>query len=119
MTPQVYDSEPDVISPDESNSLRLLGLLLLQSGMPLRAAVIFDALCGLIDDDQQLVLSHACALLRSGHPENALSVLERIFPEPTDPALAWLLRGQSLFRLGRPLEAARAMRMFIRHRQDD
>ncbi len=106
-------------SEGESDTLRVLGLLLLQHGMPARAAAVFDALSAVFDDDQQIKLSHACALIRSGSPDEALSVLENVFPTPDDPAVAWLLRGQALSHIGKPLEAARAMRMFIRHRQTD
>ncbi len=106
-----------VLPADELDTLRLLGILLLQNGMPSRAAIVFDVLCEFFDQDQQLLLSRACALIRSGEPACALESLEKVFPNPTDPTLAWLLRGQALSQLERPLEAARAMRMFIRHRQ--
>ncbi len=117
MTPLLDDVPAPVIPDDESGVLRLLGILLLQHGMPSRAAICFDVLCELSADDEQLQLSRACALLRAGDATGAINVLERLFPTPSDPALAWLLRGQALTQLGRPLEAARAMRMFIRHRQ--
>lgn len=119
MTSQPVAMEPSAFSGEASDTLRLLGLLLLQNGRPARAAMVFDALSAMNDDDQQLKLSHACALIRSGDPSKALSVLEHVFPNPADPAVAWLLRGQALSLIGKPLEAARAMRMFIRHRQTD
>lgn len=119
MTLPARDLEQPAFSFEESDALRLLGLLFLQNGRPARAAMVYDVLCALMDDDQQLKLSHACALLRSGDPASALTVLDKVFPAPADPALAWLLRGQALSQLDRPLEAARAMRMFIRHRQAD
>ena len=119
MTPMYFSPDASAFSGEESDTLRLLGLLLLQNGMPARAAMIFDALCVVFHDDQQLKLSHACALIRSGDPVAALSVLDTVFPAPADPAAAWLLRGQALSQIGKPLEAARAMRMFIRHRQTD
>ncbi len=119
MTPLPVAPEHSAFTGEESDTLRLLGMLLLQNGSPARAAMIFDALSALIDDDQQLKLSFACALIRSGDPSGALSVLENVFPEPADPAVAWLLRGQALSKIGKPLEAARAMRMFIRHRLTD
>jgi hypothetical protein len=99
------------------DALRLLGILLLQNRMPSRAAIVFDVLCDFFDKDQQICLSYAYALLRSGEPAAALTVLDSVFPTPDDPALAWLLRGQALSQVGRPLEAARALRMFIHHRQ--
>ncbi len=117
MTPLIDDATEYVIPDDESDALRLLGMLLLQNGMPSRAAICFDVLCELAGQDEKLQLSKACALIRSGDAGSALGVLEHVFPSPADPAVAWLLRGQALSQLGRPLEAARAMRMFIRHRQ--
>lgn len=112
------DALQDALSGDDTDTLRLLGIIMLQNGLPIRAAIILDVLCELFEHDQLLLLSRAYVLIRSGEPGAALASLEKVFPDPTDPALAWLLRGQALSQLGRPLEAARAMRMFIRHRQE-
>ncbi len=99
------------------NALRLLGVLMIQNNLPVRAAIIFDALSEIVNNDQQILLSHAYTLILSGNSTGALSILDNVFPDPEDPALAWLLRGKALIKAGRSLEASRAFRMFIRYRQ--
>lgn len=105
--------------PEQRDVLHVLGYLQLQNGSPAKAAVIFDALAAADPSDPSLVLSHACALLRSGRSADALVLLDALTVDGEDLTLSWLLRGQALSQLGRVAEAARAMRMFIRHRHAD
>ena len=114
----------------QSDVLKVLGFLQLQHGDPLDAVVLFDALRSLFPSDRKIVLSLALACLRSGDPLTALEVLDDAMPismselqtsaplrhGALDPC-HHLLRGQALAALGRMAEAARAMRLFIRHRR--
>lgn len=121
-------------SPDlsgiQADVLRLIGFLQLQYGNPSDAVVMFDALRALFPSDRNLSLSLALASLRSGDPQSALEVLDDAMPialagqqiaaSARHDALApchHLLRGQALAGQGRMAEAARAMRLFIRHRR--
>ena len=112
-------ADTPVFSDVQRDLLRILGYLQLQHGHAGKAATIFDALSATLPTDPLLALSHACALLRSGQPADALATLEQPIFTNEHLTLAWLLRGQALSRLGRVAEAARAMRMFIRQRRAD
>lgn len=109
----------DEFPSEQLDLLRVLGYHHLQNGSSVRAAQIFEALQALHPEDASISLSLACALLRSGQPDQALLVLESIPRPHADSALAWLLRGQALTKNGRMAEAARAMRLFIHHRSKE
>ena len=123
-------AEPSDLSTRQADVLRVIGFLQLQFGDPSDAAVLFDALHSLVPSDRNIALSLALARLRSGDPLSALEVLDEAMPtrlsgEQTASDLRrdvlspchHLLRGQALASLGRMAEAARAMRLFIRHRR--
>jgi hypothetical protein len=123
-------SDPSELSVRQADVLRVIGFLQLQYGDPSDAVVLFDALRALYPSDRNLPLSLALAYLRSGDPLSALEILDGAMPmtltgqedvaAPRHVALApchHLLRGQALAGLGRMAEAARAMRLFIRHRR--
>jgi hypothetical protein len=105
--------------------LKVIGWLQLQHGDPSQAVTLFDALHTLFPSDRRVTLSLALASLRAGNPQTAFDTLERLNMEslPDDPVLdelypcQQLLRSQALAALGRMTEAARAMRLFIRHRR--
>ncbi len=104
------------LDQDQSNLLHLLGYHHLQHGNASQAALIFES--ALSFDPLNVKISHglACAYLRGGHPEQALSLLEKLPIEHKANALTWLLKGQAFTKIGRVAEAAGAMRMFIQMR---
>jgi len=110
---------PDDFPPEQLDLLRVLGYHHLQNGSSVRAAQIFEALQSLHPEDASISLSLACALLRSGQPDQAMLVLDTVPGSQADSALAWLLRGQALTKNGRMAEAARAMRLFILRRSKE
>lgn len=116
------DDITQVFTNEQRDLLHVLGYLQLLHGSPGKAAAIFDALSATLPSDPLLALSHACALQRSGQSAEALAALDTSDAQHfvgEHLTLAWLLRGQALSQLGRVAEAARAMRMFIRHRHAD
>lgn len=113
-----------VLSGKHEDLLRLIGYLHLEHGSPEKAVVIFDALLALLPDDTQLRYSLVYALLRTANAEAAMQVIEassgalRAGDTAAQlPPLFHLLRSQALVQLGRLPEAARSMRIFIRHRR--
>jgi predicted Zn-dependent protease len=104
------------LDQDQSNLLHLLGYHHLQHGNAPQAALIFESALSFDPLNVKIVQGLACAYLRSGHPDQALSLLERLPNEHKANALTWLLKGQAFTRTGRVAEAAGAMRMFIQMR---
>ena len=105
-----------VLDQDQSNLLHLLGYHHLQHGNASHAALIFESILSFDPFNAKIVRGLACAYLRDGHPEQALSLLEKLPNEHRTNALTWLLKGQAFTRTGRVAEAAGAMRMFIQLR---
>lgn len=107
------------LDQDQSNLLHLLGYHHLQHGNASQAALIFESALSFDPLNVKIVQGLACAYLRSGHPEQALSLLEKLPNEHKANALTWLLKGQAFTRTGRVAEAAGAMRMFIQMRSSE
>ena len=107
------------LDQDQSNLLHLLGYHHLQHGNACQAALIFESALSFDPLNVKIVQGLACAYLRSGHPEQALSMLEKLPNEHKANALTWLLKGQAFTRTGRVAEAAGAMRMFIQMRSSE
>ena len=96
--------------------LNVLGYQYLQNGQPNRAFLIFDAIQAIDPTNSHYAFAAACACIRSGNAKQALQILDSLTKDQNEVALAWLLRGQALAKLGRMAEAARAMRFFILRR---
>lgn len=101
---------------DQSNLLHLLGYHHLQHGNASHAALIFESALSFDPLNTKIAQGLAYAYLRDGHPDQALSLLEKLSSEHKTNALTWLLKGQAFTRTGRFAEAAGAMRMFIKMR---
>ncbi len=110
----VTSSLPDIQQAEHEDLLRLLGFLLLSCGHVEKAALAFDVLHLLAPDDEQVVLSLSYAWIRSGRSFDALQLIDSVSSPIQDPATLALLRGKALSKLGRGIEAARAMRTFTR-----
>jgi Flp pilus assembly protein TadD len=104
------------LDQDQSNLLHLLGYHHLQHGNASQAALIFELALSFDPLNAKVLQGLACAYLRDGLPEQALSLLEKLPNEHKANALTWLLKGQAFTRTGRVAEAAGAMRMFIQMR---
>lgn len=104
------------LDQDQSNLLHLLGYHHLQHGNASHAALIFESALSFDPLNEKIIQGLACAYLRDGLPEQALSLLEKLPNEHKANALTWLLKGQAFTRTGRVAEAAGAMRMFIQMR---
>jgi Flp pilus assembly protein TadD len=104
------------LDQDQSNLLHLLGYHHLQHGNASHAALIFESALSFDPLNEKIVQGLACAYLRDGLPEQALSLLEKLTNERKANALTWLLKGQAFTKTGRVAEAAGAMRMFIQMR---
>jgi Flp pilus assembly protein TadD len=104
------------LDQDQSNLLHLLGYHHLQHGNASQAVLIFESALSFDPLNAKIVQGLACAYLRSGHPDHALSLLDKLPNEHKTKALTWLLKGQAFTRTGRIAEAAGAMRMFIQMR---
>jgi Flp pilus assembly protein TadD len=104
------------LDQDQSNLLHLLGYNHLQHGNASHAALIFESALSFDPLNEKIVQGLACAYLRDGLPEQALSLLEKLPIEHKTNSLTWLLKGQAFTRTGRVAEAAGAMRMFIQMR---
>jgi Flp pilus assembly protein TadD len=104
------------LNQDQSNLLHLLGYHHLQHGNASQAALIFESALSFDPLNAKVLQGLACAYLRDGHPDQALSLLEKLPNEHKANALTWLLKGQAFTRTGRVAEAAGAMRMFIQMR---
>lgn len=104
------------LDQDQADLLYLLAYHHLQHGNPCQAALIFESVFSFEPVNPKVVQGLACAYLRDGQPERALSLLETMPHEHKGDALTWLLKGQAFTRTGRVAEAAGAMRMFIQMR---
>jgi Flp pilus assembly protein TadD len=104
------------LDQDQADLLHLLGYHHLQHGNVSEAASIFESAFSFDPYNARVVQGLACAYLRGGQPERALSLLEKVPQEHKGEALTWLLKGQAFTRTGRVAEAAGAMRMFIQMR---
>jgi len=103
----------------QKDLLRILGYSYQRNGRVEQAAIIFAALHALDPDDGFVARSLACAYVRSGKPEQALMLLDRLLDQGDASALTHLLRGQALGLLGRIAEAARAMRFYVAARAEE
>lgn len=104
------------LDQDQADLLYLLAYSHLQNGNPSQAALMFETAFSFDPINAKVIQGLACAYLREGHPERALSVLEKIPHQHKGDALTWLLKGQAFTRTGRVAEASGAMRMFIQMR---
>lgn len=119
MSASLATSPPPRVQEDvHEDLLRLLGFLLLAHGHAARAVWVFDVLHLLVPGDEQVTLSLVYALIQSGRASDALALVDSLPRPARDPAAVSLLRGKALAKLGRGIEAARAMRAFsrLRHR---
>lgn len=104
------------LDQDQAHFLHLLGYHHLQHGNASHAALIFESALTFDPLNEKIVQGLACAYLRDGLPEQALSLLDKLPNENKANALTWLLKGQAFKKTGRVAEAAGAMRMFIQMR---
>ena len=96
--------------------LLLLGFRHIQTGSMSEALAIYEVLQVLSPNDIKITQALIYVYLKIGQIDFALKELEKLnHPSNSDP-VTWLLRGQTLSRLGRTAEAAKAMRMYIRLR---
>lgn len=111
------DTSPlSVLTQDQSELLHLLGYHHLQYGNASQAVLILESAFSFDPFNTKIVQGLACAYVRSGRPEQALSLLDMLPGEHKTDALTWLLKGQAFTKLGRIAEAAGAMRVFIQMR---
>jgi type III secretion protein Y len=96
--------------------LLLLGFRHIQTGSMSEALAIYEVLQVLSPNDIKITQSLIYVYLKIGQPDFALKELEKLTNSPNSDPVTWLLRGQTLSRLGRTAEAAKAMRMYIRLR---
>jgi type III secretion protein Y len=96
--------------------LLLLGFRHIQTGSMSEALAIYEVLQVLSPNDIKITQSLIYVYLKIGQPDYALKELEKLTNSPNSDPVTWLLRGQTLSRLGRTAEAAKAMRMYIRLR---
>lgn len=106
----------ELTSDSQLELLNVLGYQYLQNGHPQRAFLIFEAMQAIQPNNSHYAFAAACACIRFNDGKQALSILDALSSSQNDVALAWLLRGQALAKLGRMAEAARAMRFFIMRR---
>jgi Flp pilus assembly protein TadD len=114
--PLLNSAQISGLDQDQSNLLHLLGYHHLQHGNASHAALIFESALSFDPLNEKIVQGLACAYLRDGLPEQALSLLDKLPNEHRADALTWLLKGQAFSRTGRVAEAAGAMRMFVQMR---
>ncbi len=101
------------MNPRELTLMELLAHALMQNGRHAKAVSLLDAIDE-IQPGQPLVLrALAAALLRAGHPEDALHALDRLALAGAIDATFHLLRAQALARLERMEEATAAMRTYV------
>lgn len=93
--------------------MELLAHALMQNGRPAKAASLLEALDELQPGQVQVLRALAVALLRAGHPEDALATLDRLALAGGVDAGFHLLRSQALGALGRMPEAVAAMETFV------
>lgn len=101
------------MSDDEQNLLQLLGFVYLQCACPDKAAVVLAALNVLHPGQAKVLLGLALAQLRSAKPQRALETLDQLAMAGGVDEAFHLMRGQALYALQRPEEAASAMRSYM------
>jgi tetratricopeptide (TPR) repeat protein len=96
--------------------LLLLGFRHIQTGRMTEALAIYEVLQVLLPKDIKISQALIYVYLKIGQLDCALKELEKLNNPLNSDSVTWLLRGQTLSRLGRTAEAAKAMRMYIRLR---
>jgi len=96
--------------------LLLLGFRHIQTGRMTEALAIYEVLQVLLPKDTKITQALIYVYLKIGQLDYALKELEKLNNPLNSDSVTWLLRGQTLSRLGRTAEAAKAMRMYIRLR---
>ncbi len=96
--------------------LLLLGFRHIQTGSISEALAIYEVLQVLSPSDIKISQALIYVYLKIGQLDFALNALEKLTNSANSDPVTWLLRGQTLSRLGRTAEAAKAMRMYIRLR---
>ncbi len=110
-------SVPVTEFPDSQRDfLLLLGFRHIQTGSISDALAIYEVLQVLSPNDIKIRQSLIYIYLKNGQLDSALHELEQLNDQSNSDPVTWLLRGQTLSRLGRTAEAAKSMRMFIRMR---
>ena len=103
-------------SLSQRDFLLLLGFRHVQTGSMSEALAIYEVLQVLSPNDIKITQALIYIYLKIGKLDCALSELEKLNNPINPDPVTWLLRGQTLSRLGRTAEAAKAMRMYIRLR---
>jgi hypothetical protein len=101
------------VTDDQRDLLALLGYFYLQNARPERAEAVYAALAVLVPAEPQYRLGLACAQVRAGKPDAALSVLDRLLEMGHLVPMLHLIRAQALVALDRQAEARRAMSAFV------
>ena len=96
--------------------LLLLGFRHIQTGRMTEALAIYEVLQVLLPKDTKITQALIYVYLKIGQLDYALKELEKLNNPLNSDSVTWLLRGQTLSRIGRTAEAAKAMRMYIRLR---
>ncbi|MCE2870491.1 MAG: hypothetical protein LW714_03645 [Oxalobacteraceae bacterium] len=96
--------------------LLLLGFRHIQTGNTSDALAIFEVLSVLLPNEIKITQSLIFTYLKVGRFNCALNELDKLADQSYLDPVTWLLRGQTLSRLGRTAESAKAMRMYIRLR---
>jgi len=96
--------------------LLLLGFRHIQTGSMSEALAIYEVLQVLSPNDIKITQALIYVYLKIDQLDFALKELEKLNHSTNSDPVTWLLRGQTLSRLGRTAEAAKAMRMYIRLR---
>ena len=104
------------MTPTEISLMELLAHALLQNGRPAKAVSLLEALDVIQPGQPQTLRALAVALLRAGHPQDALATLDRLALAGGVDATFHLLRSQALGGLQRTPEAVAAMRTFVEWR---
>ena len=104
------------ISHDAHELLGLLAYIYLEHSHPEKSITLLQALqeMHLANPQEQTML--ALALLRTGKPDAALDVLDRLALDGIQDAPCHLIRSQVLHALDRKSEAQTAMRAYLRLR---
>lgn len=100
-------------TPRARDTMKLLGYLFMQQGMPERAATLYSALVAHEPDQPEHLRALALALSRAGRHEQALDALDRLALAGAVDLRFHLLRAQTLSVLERTDEAAVAMRAYL------
>jgi len=101
------------VTDDQRDLLALLGYFHLRNARPERAEAVYAALAALEPAEPQHRLGLACAQVRTGKAEAAVSGLDRLLEMGHVLPMAHLLRAQALVALDRHAEARRAMNAFV------